>query len=168
MIKHISTLVFIASLVACSTADKQTLSVEEQAAAATKMCSENATAMQQRQEAQSLYSRLGERSGIETFATNLYASHRANKDIGHFFTNVPAKPFIKNVTDFVTVNSGGGGKYTQRNMTTVHKDLGISLEDFLTAGGDVQSVMADLGHGENEIQEVICFLVSLAPTVVTR
>ena len=168
MIKHISSLLLISSLAACSTAEKPTLSVQEQAAAATKMCSENATAIQQRQEAQSLYSRLGERTGIQSFATNLYASHQANKSIGHFFKHVPEKPFIKNVTDFVSVNSGGGGEYTQRDMTTVHKDLQITLEDFLAAGNDVQSVLTDLGHGENEIQEVICFLVSLAPTVVTK
>ena len=168
MIKHIFSLTLIIFLAACSTTDKPKLSAEEQAASAKKMCSENANAMQQRQESQSLYSRLGERPGIEAFATNLYASHKENKNIGHFFKNVPGKPFIKNVTDFVTVNSGGGGEYTQRDMTAVHKDLGITLDDFLAAGSDVQSVLADLGHGENEIQEVICFLVSLAPTVVTK
>jgi len=168
MIKHVFSLALITSLAACSTTNNSELSIEEQAASATKMCSENASAMQQRQKSQSLYSRLGNRAGIETFATNLYASHRANAKIGHFFENVPEKPFVKNVTDFVVVNSGGGGEYTQRDMTTVHKDIGITLGDFLVAGGDVQSVLADLGHGENEIQEVICFLVSLAPTVITK
>ena len=168
MIKHIFSLALITALAACSTADKTPLSVEEQAAGATKMCSDNASAIAQRQASKSLYSRLGERPGIEAFTTNLYAAHRANTDIGHFFEHVPEQPFIKNVTDFVVVNSGGGGKYTQRDMTTVHKSLGITLGDFLAAGSDVQSVLADLGRGENEIQEVICFLVSLAPTVVTK
>lgn len=168
MVKHVFSLMLVIGLTACSTTDKPTLTVEEQAAGVTKMCSENASAIQQRQESESLYSRLGKRPGIEAFATNLYASHRSNAEIGHFFENVPEKPFIKNVTDFVVVNSGGGGKYTERDMTTVHKDLGITLGDFLAAGGDVQSVMTDLGHGENEIQEVICFLVSLSSTVVTK
>lgn len=168
MIKHILSITIIFGLAACSTTDKTALTAQEQAANVQKMCNENARAMQQRQESQSLYSRLGERSGIEAFATNLYASHKKNKDIGHFFENVPEKPFVKNVTDFITVNTGGGGEYKQRDMATVHKDLGITLEDFLAAGGDVQSVLADLGHGENEIQEVICFLVSLSPTVITK
>lgn len=168
MIKHFVSAALITGLAACSSAEKPRLSIDEQAAGVTKMCSENAIAIQQRQKAQSLYSRLGERPGIKTFATNLYASHRQNSDIGHFFKNVPEEPFVKNVTDFVVVNSGGGGEYTQRDMPTVHKDLGITLGDFLVAGGDVQSVMTDLGHGENEVQEVICFLASLAPTVITK
>lgn len=168
MIKHIFYLALISSLAACSTTEKSILSVEERAENVTNMCSENANAIQQRQESHSLYSRLGERPGIEKFATNLYASHRENPVIGHFFENVPKEPFITNVTDFVSVHSGGGGSYTQRDMATVHKDLGITLEDFLAAGGDIQTVMADLGQGDNEIQEVICFLVSLAPTVVTK
>ena len=168
MIKHIFSLAIITSLAACSTNSNTPLSVEEQAASAVKMCSDNASAIAQRQASESLYSRLGERSGIESFSTKLYTAHRANADIGHFFKNVPEKFFIKNVTDFISVNSGGGGVYTQRDMTTVHKDLGITLGDFLIAGGDVQSVLVDMGHGENEIQEVICFLVSLAPTVVTK
>ncbi|MBL4900355.1 MAG: group 1 truncated hemoglobin [Colwellia sp.] len=168
MIKHIFYLALVSSLVACSTTETSVLSVEEQAANVTTMCSDNANAIQQRQESNSLYSRLGERSGIKEFATNLYDSHKANPVIGHFFENVPKDPFIRNVTDFVSVHSGGGGVYTQRDMTTVHKDLGITLEDFLAAGGDVQAVLTGLGRGENEIQEVICFLVSLAPTVVTK
>lgn len=168
MIKHIFSLALITTLSACSTTNNTPLTVEEQAASAVKMCSDNASAIAQRQASESLYSRLGERSGIEVFATKLYSAHRTNADIGHFFKNVPEKLFIKNVTDFITVSTGGGGKYTQRDMTTVHKNLGITLEDFLVAGGDVQSVMVDIGHGENEIQEVICFLVSLAPTVVTK
>ncbi|WP_114326981.1 group I truncated hemoglobin [Candidatus Colwellia aromaticivorans] len=168
MIKHIFYIALVSSITACSTNEKSVLTVEEQAANVTTMCSENANAIQQRQKSHSLYSRLGERPGIKEFATNLYASHKANPVIGHFFEHVPKDPFIKNVTDFVSVHSGGGGVYTQRDMTTVHKDLGISLENFLAAGGDVQAVLADLGRGENEIQEVICFLVSLAPTVVTK
>lgn len=168
MIKNIFYLALVSSLAACSTTEKSMLSIEEQAANVTTMCSENASAIQQRQKYHSLYSRLGERPGIKKFATNLYDSHRENPVIGHFFDNVPKEPFIKNVTNFVSVHSGGGGDYTQRDMTTVHKDLGITLEDFLAAGGDVQAVLADLGQGENEIQEVICFLVSLAPTVVTK
>jgi len=168
MIKHILNIALVSSLAACSPAEKSILSVEEQAANVTTMCNENAYAIQQRQKSHSLYSRLGERPGIIEFATNLYTSHRTNPVIGHFFENVPKEPFIKNVTDFVSVHSGGGGNYTQRDMTTVHKDLGITLRDFLAAGGDVQAVLGDLGHGENEIQEVICFLVSLAPTVVTK
>ena len=168
MIKHILSISIILGLAACSTTDKTALTAKEQAVNVQNMCKENTLAMQQRQESQSLYLRLGERSGIEAFATNLYVAHKNNKKIGHFFENVPEKPFVKNVTDFITVNTGGGGEYTQRDMATVHKDMGITLEDFLAAGGDVQSVLADLGHGENEIQEVICFLVSLSPTVITK
>lgn len=168
MIKPILTSALILTLSACSTAQNEVVSAKDQVAGAAKMCAENAQAMQQRQAEKSLYLRLGERAGIEKFSNNLYASHKANRKLDHMFGNVAKQPFVDNVTNFVVVNSGGGGEYAGRTMPEVHKNLGITHEDFLLAGGDIQSVMKDLGHGENEIQEMVCFLVSLVPQVVTR
>jgi hypothetical protein len=51
-------------------------------------------------------------------------------------------------------------------MAQVHEQFGISYSDFLSAGGDVQTVMKGLGYGEEEIQEAVCFLVSFVPQVV--
>lgn len=168
MNKNIITLLLAAGLVACATTDDQTMSAKDQVAGAAKMCADNAKAIEARQKEKSLYSRLGEREGITQFSKNLYVAHKANANIGHMFANVPEQPFLNNVVELVVTASGGKGKYTGRDMTTVHKNLGITHQDFLDAGADVQDVMKGLGYGENEIQEMVCMLVSQVPQVVTR
>ena len=175
MIKHTLAILLASGLVACSTAEKQssnvaeqTLTAKEQVAGIEKMCGENMAAMKNRQEERLLYTRLGEREGIEKFSINLYAAHKANEKISHLFANVNEKTNVKNVTNFVVANSGGGGQYMGGSMAGIHQNMDITHEDFLAAGGDVQSVLKGLGHGDNEIQEVVCFLVSFVPEVVTR
>lgn len=141
------------------------LSPKAQVAAIEASCAEAADAMKQRQAEKSLYLRLGGREGLKEMATRLYAAHAANKQIGHMFQDVASGPFIEHVTDFLAANSGGEGDYT-RSMAQVHERLDISYSDFLSAGGDVQSVMKGLGYGDAEIQEAVCFLVSFVPQVV--
>jgi len=126
----------------------------------------NLPAAEQRQAAKSLYLRLGSKNGIKELSTRLYAAHVSNKQIGHMFEHVAREPFIEHVTDFLVAHSGGEGTYQGRSMAQVHDQLGISYSDFLSAGGDVQTVMKGLGHGDEEIQEAVCFLVSFVPQVV--
>ena len=168
MIKHILAILLISGLAACTSAEKETVSAKDKVVAAAEMCAENAHAMQQRQAEKSLYLRMGERAGIERFSSTLYATHKANEKLDHIFGHVPEQPFVNNVTNFVVANSGGGGEYTGRSMPEVHKDMGITHADFLVAGDDIQIAMKAQGLGENEVQEMICFLVSLSPQVITR
>lgn len=176
MIRPMTTAVLAIGLAACAstaTTEKQAtekpeLSAKEQVDGVAKMCAENADAMKQRQAEKSLYSRLGEREGIAEFSKRLYVQHKANEKIGHYFVDIPQEPFVSHVTEFLVTNSGGEGNYSGPSMGQVHANLNISHEDFLIAGGDVQKVMKELGAGENEIQEAVCFLVSFVPTVVTN
>jgi truncated hemoglobin YjbI len=142
------------------------VSAKAQVAAIEADCLKAADAMKQRQAAKSLYLRLGSRDGIQELSTRLYAAHAANKQIGHMFEHVAREPFVERVTNFLAAHSGGGGTYEGRTMAQVHERLNISYDDFLSAGGDVQSVMKDLGHGDEEIQEAVCFLVTFVPQVV--
>jgi hemoglobin len=142
------------------------LSAQAQVAAIEAMCIKSADAMKQRQADKSLYLRLGSRDGIKELSTRLYGAHVANKQIGHMFEHVAREPFIERVTNFLVTHSGGEGTYQGRSMAQVHEQLGISYSDFLSAGGDVQTVMKGLGYGEEEIQEAVCFLVSFVPQVV--
>lgn len=168
MIKPMISIALAIGLTACASTEKQELSAKQQVDGLARMCAENADAMQQRQAEKSLYSRLGEREGIATFSERLLAAHKANEKIGHFFTHVPEEPTISNMTEFLIANSGGGGEYKGRTMQEVHANIKISHEDFLIAGADVKKVMKELGAGDNEIQEAVCFLVSYVPIVVTE
>lgn len=40
--------------------------------------------------------------------------------------------------------------------------------DFLSAGDDIGKAMTSLGYGQNEIDEVVCILVSLKDQVVLQ
>ena len=144
---------------------QRTLTAKEQVAGLKKMCQKAASVMKKRQATNSLYNRLGGEENIRLFSTKLYQLHRSNKKIGHFFKYASEKKFVDNVTKFLVKNSGGGGEYS-KNMETVHQSMNITHADFLVAGGDVKQVMKEMGHGENEIQEAVCFLTSFVPVVV--
>ena len=146
--------------------EQEPQSAKAQVAGIEAMCLKSADAIKQRQADKSLYLRLGGRDGIQELSTRLYAAHAANKQIGHMFEHVDRGPFIEHVTNFLVAHSGGEGTYQGRSMAQVHERFGISYSDFLSAGGDVQTVMKGLGYGEEEIQEAVCFLVSFVPQVV--
>ena len=146
--------------------EKAPLSAKAQVAEIEATCLKSADAIKQRQAEKSLYVRLGGRDGIKELSTRLYAAHAANPQIGHLFEHVDREPFIEHVTNFFVAHSGGEGTYQGRSMTQVHEQLGITYSDFLSAGGDVQHVMKDLGLGDEEIQEAVCFLVTFVPQVV--
>ena len=76
--------------------------------------------------------------------------------------------FVKNVADFLVMGTGGKAEYKGRDMATAHKDFKITNGDFLSAGGDVKAVMAEMSYGDNEVQEVVCALTSFVPVVVAQ
>lgn len=168
MFKLLALMLIMSGFIACAIPEKQAISAKEQVEGIAQMCNESAEAMKNRQAEVSLYSRLGGKEGINTLSSRLYAAHQSNDQIGYMFKHVSEQPFVNNVTTFLVAHSGGDEQYTGRTMTDVHSDLGITHEDFLAAGGDVQNVMKELGYGENETQEAVCFLVSFIPSVVTQ
>jgi len=149
-------------------AQDKVLTDAEQVAGLQKMCSDNAEAIKQRQAQKSLYERLGKRPKINVLAKKILAAHSANPKIGHMFAHVKKANFVKNVTDFLVVGTGGQGTYTGQDMGRVHRSLKITNADFLSAGGDVGGVMKEMKYGENETQEVVCALVSFVPVVVIK
>jgi hemoglobin len=163
-------LLLLAILVSCASKDKKQPAPTdaEMVAGLQNMCKESSSAMKERQAKTSLYNRLGEREKISVFAEKLYDAHKNNKQIGHMFEGISKEPFVRNVTEFLVVGTGGKGKYSGRDMSAVHKHLMITNSDFLSAGGDVQAVMKSLNYGENEIQEITCALVSFIPVVVKK
>jgi hemoglobin len=166
--KQLLSLFFVIILASCATPKEKSNTEAEQVAGLQTMCKESEGAIKERQAKNSLYDRLGGREKIGTFALNLFHSHKNNKQIGHMFKHVQEKPFVGHVTEFLVVGTGGKGNYTGRDMESVHKHLKITNAAFLSAGGDVQATMKALNYGDNEIQEVVCALVSFIPDVVVQ
>ena len=53
-------------------------------------------------------------------------------------------------------------------MPESHDHLELTEADFLSAGGDVIKAMETMEYGQEEIDEVVCILVSLKDRVITK
>lgn len=140
----------------------------EQAAQLKSECSEAAEAIEQRQAESSLYERLGGRAGIRALTEEIVRLHLQNEEIRHVFDNVNQNRLITQVTDFMAAGYGGDTEYTGRDMVSAHAHLGISDQEFMSAGGDIGQALANLGHGEKVTQEVICSLMPFHEKIVTQ
>jgi len=132
------------------------------------MCSENAAAQSERQEKDSLYNRLGGYDKILKWTTELARLHSINDDIKHMFADLDLNLLAKHVADFVAAGTGGTAKYTGRALPVSHAHLNLTDADFLTAGGDIVASMKTMGYGQNEIDEMLCILMSLKDQVVFK
>ncbi len=130
------------------------------------MCTESADAMAARQAEKSLYDRLGGYDKILAITTELVRLHHENPDFRLMMKYVDDEKLAKSVADFVAAGTGGTEKYHGANMVDAHARHQFTEADFLSAGGDVGQAMKNLGHGENETNEIICILVSMKDMVI--
>jgi hemoglobin len=142
--------------------------VAEQMAGMNQMCAETADARAQRQTENPLYNRLGGYDKIHEFTTEVVRLHNENDAIRHMFAHVDSVNLAKHVADFVSAGTGGTAEYTGRDMVSAHKHLELTDADFLSAGGDIVKAMKSMEYGENEINEIICILVSMKDQVVLK
>jgi hemoglobin len=150
-----------AELETAPTVDEQILGLEA-------MCAANAEAMAERQEEESLYLRLGGEEKIREIVIEIVRLHDEDENFDRFMDNVDQERLIDGVTQFLVVGTGGPGEYEGPNMVDAHAHLLLTNADFLAAGGDVMEAMASKGCGEEEIQEIICTLVSMRSLVVVE
>ena len=141
-------------------------SVTEQLEALQSMCDQSADARQKRHEQKPLYDRLGGYDKIRTLTTEIVRLHNENATIKHYFADVDAENLARLVADFMAAGTGGTVEYKGRSMPDSHRSMGLTDGDFLAAGGDVVQAMENLGYGQDEIDEVVCILVSLKDQVV--
>ena len=145
---------------ALAEADAQVLDLE-------KMCAETAGARSARHVEKTLYERLGKEDGILMLIKELVRLHKENEAIAHLFKGLDDDLVAKRVTDFMV--SGTGGPDIYRNRPTLpdsHRHMKLTNADFMTAGADVIQAMQNLHYGQDEIDELVCVLVSLRPMVV--
>jgi len=146
----------------------ETPSVEEQMKGLQTMCSDTAEARAQRQAEKPLYDRLGGYDRIHKLTDEIVRLHKQNDGLKPMFDHIDGENLSKHVADFVAAGTGGPQKYTGRDMPSSHAHLRLTDGDFLLAGGDVMTAMQTMGYGENEINEIVCILVSLKDQVVFK
>ncbi len=144
------------------------LSTAEQMAGLGTMCDETTSARKDRQNHESLYSRLGGYDKILNFTTELVRLHLENPAISPMLKGVDCDLLARHVADFTAAGTGGTANYTGRPMVAAHAHLNLTDADFLSAGGDVVKAMQNMGYQQNEIDEFVCILVSLKDQVVFK
>ncbi|MEN8007611.1 MAG: hypothetical protein ABFS42_11385 [Candidatus Krumholzibacteriota bacterium] len=132
------------------------------------MCEESADARSARQAEKSLYDRLGGYEKIHALTKEIVRLHQENEDFRLMMKYVDGDKLAKSVADFVAAGTGGTESYHGQNMKAAHARHQFTEADFLSAGHDVGQAMKNLGHGENEINEVVCILVSMKDMVIYK
>ena len=130
------------------------------------MCEASAEARTARQEAKPLYDRLGGYEKILALTNEIVRLHQENPDFRLMMKYVDSEHLAKQVADFMASGTGGTATYKGRNMKAAHAHLEMTNADFLSAGGDVIKAMKNLGYGQDEIDEVVCILVSFVDQVI--
>ena len=147
-------------------ADEKAPTVDQQMAGLVKSCNASADARAARHEAKALYERLGGYDKILELTTEIVRLHGENEAINRTLYGVDGEMLAKHVADFMAAGTGGTAEYTGRSMPDSHRHLKLTNADFLSAGGDVMKAMTNLGYGQDEIDEVVCILVSLKDQVL--
>ncbi len=145
---------------------KKAPTTEEQMTGLQSMCDGSATARSARHAQEALYHRLGGYDRILELTTEIVRLHELNPEIKPMLEHVDNKMLAKHVADFMAAGIGGTETYTGRDLPSSHAHLRLTDADFLSAGGDVMTAMNNLGYGQEEIDEVVCILVSLKDQVV--
>jgi hemoglobin len=146
--------------------DQPQPSAAEKVAGLESMCEASAEARTARHGAKPLYDRLGGYEGIHALTEEIVRLHQENPDFRLMMKYVDADHLADQVADFMSAGTGGTATYRGRNMKAAHAHLEMTNADFLSAGGDVIKAMKNLGYGQDEIDEVVCILVSFKDQVI--
>lgn len=144
----------------------QDLQIKDQLDALQDMCSKTAKEREERQSNSSLYKRLGGYEKIIALTREIVRLHNQNESIQHYFSSIDSENLARHVADFMAAGTGGTVEYRGRSMVDAHRDMKLSDADFLSAGGDVIQAMENQGYKQEEIDEVVCILMSLKDQVV--
>ena len=143
-----------------------TPSPDQQVAELEASCAASATERASRHARTPLYERLGGEQGIHAITREVVRLHLQNPPIRHYFEKLDPDVVAKHVAEFMIGGTGGPQVYRGPDLTTSHRSMKLTNRDFVLAGGDVAQAMKNLKHGPEEIDEVVCTLVSLRAQVV--
>jgi len=141
-------------------------SPDQQVAEFEASCAASATARASRHAKTPLYQRLRGESGIHAITREVVRLHLQNPPIRHYFEKLDPDLVAKRVAEFMIGGTGGPQVYKGPDLTTSHRSMKLTNRDFVLAGGDVAQALKNLKYGPEEIDEVVCTLVSLRTQVV--
>lgn len=139
---------------------------DDQLAVLEARCSASTEARATRHAEIPLFERLGGESKIHELTREVMRLHTENASIAHYVEGLELEEVAARVAQFMISGTGGPRVYEGPSLADSHAHLKLSNADFLAAGADIMQAMANLGHEQQEIDEVVCILMSLRPQVV--
>lgn len=114
----------------------------------------------------SLFERLGGSSGINALVEDIVGLHMQNPTISARFRpylETPDKLAVtkKHLCAFLEAGSGGGAKYSGRNMKDAHRGMNISEAEYMAATDDILATLRKHGIDDQTQKDVLAIAYSL-------
>ena len=114
----------------------------------------------------SLYDRLGGTDAITAVVRAVVDRQLKDDRINRKFARTNRDRLIKEFVDQICQATGGPCKYTGRNMTETHHNMGVTSGEFQAFVEDVVAVLNDFKVGATEQDELLNILAPLREEIV--
>ena len=114
----------------------------------------------------SLYDRLGGTDAITAVVRAVVDRQLKDDRINRKFARTNRDRLIKEFVDQICQATGGPCKYTGRNMTETHHNMGVTNGEFQAFVEDVVAVLDDFKVGKAEQDELLNLLAPLQGEIV--
>ena len=114
----------------------------------------------------SLYDRLGGTDAITAVVRAVVDRQLKDDRINRKFARTNRDRLIKEFVDQICQATGGPCKYTGRNMTETHHNMGVTNGEFQAFVEDVVAVLNDFKVGATEQDELLNILAPLREEIV--
>lgn len=115
-----------------------------------------------------LYTRLGERAGIERIVNGAVALYMTDPRLKDDFDNINPDRLKTRLTAFVCQLAGGPCEYKGRSMAASHKGLHLNQTKFNAVAEDLQAAMEQVGIPYWTQNRLMALLAPMQRDIVTR
>jgi len=115
---------------------------------------------------ETLYSRLGGRTGIEAIASDIFDNHVKNPVVQKRYVNSNPQEVKRLVTEMCCAGFGGPEEYTGKDMISAHTGMNINNDEFIAVVDDVMSALDMNNVAQPEKDEILVILYSMKPEIV--
>ena len=115
-----------------------------------------------------LYTKLGERAGIERIVNGAVALYMADPRLRDDFDNINPDWLKARFTDFVCRLAGGPCEYKGRSMAASHKGLHLNQAKFNAVAEDLQVAMEQVGIPYWTQNRLMALLAPMQRDIVSR
>ncbi len=115
-----------------------------------------------------LYERLGGEEAIAAVVKDMTARVAADDRINQFFAKTNIPKFERLLAEHLCLLTGGGCRYTGRDMFTLHQGMGITEDDFNALVENLVATLDSFQVPEAEKAELLQILGGLKTNIVQK